>query len=200
MLTKDDLKTGTLKDEPGKYALVEIEYQSKRCRVVYNGSELCNETLETEPGRLELFAEAKSLLRVDEFKVEGLRTADTEALLALDALAGAASTGNEWKTVSDIRYKFATGCVSATEHARAKWVYTGRGFRLWAPKGPEYGTCEVLADGKLLGEVNLNADKVTPSAVVLEHKLSDGYHAVVIRSVKGKTALDVLEIDPPETK
>lgn len=193
-----DIKTGALKFDASKAASIEIEYRDKNLRVIYDGAELFSGALAAGPGRIELYAETHALLSVDEFKVSGTPSASTESLLALDALAGAAAGGGEWQNVNASSFRYGTGCLSSGKGARAKWNVFGRGFKLWAPKGPEYGSFEVLVDGIKLGEVVCKADQALPSAMVLERKLEDGPHAIVVRALSAKAPLDVLVVDAPE--
>jgi hypothetical protein len=148
-------------------------------------------------GRLELYAEKESHIEVGEFLVSGSSDTGREALLATDALAGIGADTAEWRGVSGGHYRFGTGWESAKAQASAKWNYMGRGFRLWAPKGPEYGAFEVLVNGQRVATIDCKSAKLEPSSIVLEHSLETGYHAVVIRALNGTMPLDTLEIESP---
>ena len=192
-----DLKTGTLRFDASIPATIEIECTGKLCRFIYNGTELWSEKLNVEPGRLEIYAETESHIEVDEFLVSGSPSTGREALLAIDALAGIGADAAEWRGVSGGHYRFGTGWESARAHASAKWNYMGRGFRLWAPKGPVYGAFEVIVDGQRIATIDCKSAKLEPSSIVLERSLEAGYHAVVLRSLNGVIPLDTLEVESP---
>ena len=70
----------------------------------------------------------------------------------------------------------------------------GRGFRLWLPKGPDYGRCTAELDGLPLGDLDLQAAAEQPSAVLLSREdLPDGFHALVVRSGDQPMPVDCLD-------
>jgi hypothetical protein len=147
----------------------------------------------TAVGRVELLVD-RGVARVFRFRVSGAPAPATEVWLATEALAGAAVIPGEWETAEGPGYRFGTGFVSARAGARAKWNYTGAGFRLWAPRGPRYGRCTVRIDGRDDVTVDLHAAGDLPSVPVLERKLSRGRHAVVVLAQDSAVPLDSVEI------
>ena len=66
---------------------------------------------------------------------------------------------------------------------------------LWSPQGPKFGRCELILDGRKLGEINLHAEKDGPSKIVYKcEEAGDGYHAVVLRSLTGRLPVDSLDV------
>jgi hypothetical protein len=183
---------------------IEVIESGVEVELLLNGLPLCRWMHAATSGRLELIAEAGAILRVARFEVTGESQPGTEQWLATEALAGA-GTGMpaspilpaEWKPVEDARFSYGTGYVSLTPDARAKWNYHGRGFRLRMPRRPEFGECEVIADGQSLARINLLSDRPQSSDVVYEHTLDEGLHAVVIRVASGVIPCDVLEVEQP---
>jgi hypothetical protein len=103
----------------------------------------------------------------------------------------------DWRYVVDERFRFGVGYESASTCARAKWNYYGAGFRLYAPKGPEYAKARVIVDGHPVEHIDLHAASVQPSQVVLEAALPVGYHAVAIVAEDAFIPCDCLEVDAP---
>ena len=102
----------------------------------------------------------------------------------------------DWEVRSDPAFRYGVGAVSKGERARAKWNWHGSGFRLWAPRGPEYGAVRLRLDGVSVGEVDLYASDAQPSAPVLARKdLPDGYHTLTLESSAGRVVLDTLEVE-----
>ena len=92
-------------------------------------------------------------------------------------------------------YRFGVGAVRKSNGGRVKWNFHGRGFRLWLPKGPQFGRCELLLNGEKLAELNLRSDKNQPSEVVFSRNdLANAYHALVVRSLAGRLAVDSLDV------
>jgi len=87
------------------------------------------------------------------------------------------------------------GAVSKQPSATAKWNFEGTGFKLWMPKGAEFGSVSVFADGRKVGNANLRSDHFMNSSVVFHLKsLPMGPHAVYITSTDGKLPVDCLEV------
>ncbi len=78
---------------------------------------------------------------------------------------------------------------------RVKWDFHGRGFRLWLPKGPQLGHCELLLNGEKLAELDLRSDQKQPSRVVFSRNdLVNAYHALILQSIDGRLAIDSLDV------
>ena len=168
-------------------------------RILIDGKPVFDRALgETEAsGRLELVAEPHTILRVFEATLGGNKPPLTgwESWLATEALAGAAVTSADWERRDDPNlslFRFGTGYLSTTNattmnsEARAKWNFFGRAFSLYAPKGPELGSCRVLLDGKVLADLDLHADAWVPSTSVLAREISPGPHALIITPSPGQ--------------
>ena len=163
-----------------------------------NDCALCSLPHEAFTGRLQLVAEQGTVLVVNRFEVEGVPIAAPEYWLAAEALAGAATgmDGREWQLIADEGFTYGKGYVSDTPGAKAKWNYHGAGFRLFAPRGPQYGQCEIYADDHNLGTVDLFASESQHSQSVFEAQLPDGYHAIAMRRIAGQMPCDCLEVVP----
>ena len=58
-------------------------------------------------------------------------------------------------------YRFGVGAVRKTPGGRVKWNFRGRGFRLWSPKGPDFGRCDLLIDGRRMAELDMHSDRAS---------------------------------------
>jgi hypothetical protein len=145
-------------------------------------------------GRIELLAEAGTILRVARFALRGRSAPMGQFWLSTEALAGAAAEPDEWQAVEDSLFRFGVGHVSARPGARAKWNFTGSGFRLYAPRGPLFGACDVTVDGRKVATLDLRDRRPRRSAVVLEAPLAVGPHAVVLTGRSGTAPCDVIEV------
>jgi hypothetical protein len=154
-------------------------------------------------GALGLLCMPQSHARVERFTVTGEPGAATIPLLAGEAILGAAQNMADWEMVEDKSFRYGSGLVSKQEVARAKWNFYGTGFRLFTPKGSEYGRVAVIVDGVEQGVVDFAAEAQQKSEALFEQSgLAPGYHAVVLEAREGKLPLDTLDITvaPPNTK
>ena len=173
---------------------IEIHAQGASCRVSLAGTVVWEGATEERPCRMEILAETGTILRVEEFRLNGPVAASFEAWLATEALAGAGSLPGEWTAVEHPEFRYGQGYVSAKPGARAKWNYAGAGFRLWAPSRKGYGSCSVKVDGRHLATLDLGAGPPHPSQPVLAQELPIGLHAVVVEALGEGVPLDILEV------
>ncbi len=189
-----EIARGAVRRAPGQEISLQVRQEQSGAELTINNQRVWAGNLCAEPGRLELLGEPGAVLEVTRFEVGGDFQPSTEYWLATEALAGAASAPEEWKPLQHEHFRFGTGFVSATPDARAKWNFWGRGFRLYAPRAPQYGKCEVLVDGKERLSFDLYSRTEEPSSMVAEQRLAGGFHAVVVRPVQGIIPCDCLEV------
>lgn len=175
----------------------DVERKGARVNVRVEGCDLFSCDGASSLGRLELVAEAGTILRVEACEVVGALRPGWESWLAMDALAGQACSPGDWHEIGGALFRFGAGFESARLGVRAKWNFDGRGFRLWAPKGPRYGTCSVLVDGRKVATVDLWASSEAASSVVCEHSVSAGRHAVAIVAESAVVPCDTLDVLQP---
>jgi hypothetical protein len=93
-------------------------------------------------------------------------------------------------------FRFGLGWVAKLEGARVKWNFEGSRVALWSPAGPEYGTVEVLVDGKHAVCLDLRAQQTAASKVVWRSgKLKGRFHAIVLQATKGRIPVDCLDVE-----
>jgi hypothetical protein len=183
----------------GQETYVEVCQQPHQVTLSLNGLLVSQQCLPALEGRLELRAEAGTLLGVNSFCLTGDLQNGSETLLATEALAGA-GTGihaHDWQPVQDEHFRFGTGFCSVNPVARAKWNYYGGGFKLYAPLSSAYTKARITADGKPVATIDLHAESAEPSRVVYEMALPVGFHAVAIEALGGCIPCDCLEITQP---
>lgn len=189
-----EIASGSTRLTPNQEVKLHVQQEPSQVNLSINGQRVWAGNLPAEPGRLELLAEPGTWLQVTRFEVAGAFHPSTEYWLATEGLAGAASAPEEWKPVQDEHFRYGAGFVSATPDARAKWNFWGRIFRLYAPRSPRYGKCEVVIDGEARLAVDLHSSKEEPSSVVVERELATGYHAVAVRPLEGVIPCDGIEV------
>jgi hypothetical protein len=146
-------------------------------------------------GPLALLLQAGTHLTVTRFAVTGIPQPATWTWLASEALAGAGVCEGQYRTVASADFRFGSGVVCDRPGERLKWNFRGRGFRLWLPRGPDYGRCSLRLNGLPLGELDLHSATAEPSAVLLERSsLADGYHALVIQGGGAPLPVDCIEV------
>jgi hypothetical protein len=145
-------------------------------------------------GPLGLFVSPQTHLAVARFSILGPPRPAVVPWLYTEALTGAGVSMADWNLVQSPLYRFGTGAVRVAAGGRVKWNFRGRGFRLWSPKGPQFGRCELVHNGCKLAELDLHAAQEQPSRIVYAcERAGDGYHALVLRPVTGRLAVDSLD-------
>jgi len=160
-------------------------------RVVWNG-ELKNQ----QSGRIGLYAMSHSGLKVKKFTVTGVQENGNSTWLFTEGLLNAGNDLKNWNILEENPYfTYGIGAVSRTGGARVKWSFKGSGFDLYLPKMPESGVVQIMLNGQLLTETDLHADTPEKSKIVYSvRNLSQGNHALVVKGVKGRMAVDCLRV------
>ncbi len=139
--------------------------------------------------------EANSHLTVEKFSIQGEPAAGRTMFLQTEALLGAGAAPGDWDQVEGQQFRFGSGALSRTSGARAKWNVIGTGLRIWSPRGPHYGTLEVLVDGRVAATLDLHSTVANDSAPLWEvNDLPGTFHAVAVTAQSGRVPLDCLEV------
>jgi hypothetical protein len=181
---------------PGQARSVEIVAEEDgRTQIAIDGKPRWQGNLAGGPGPIGLLVQPNTNLAVSRFEIDGPFKPAVFPWLGIEALTGAGVTMTDWDAGPSPLYRFGVGAVRNVSGGRAKWNFRGRGFQLWAPKGPNFGRCELLLDGKKLAELDLHADREQHSQIVYKcDDADDGYHAVVLRSLDGRLVVDSLDV------
>lgn len=170
--------------------------QPERSSITIDGQMVWLKHLPLTDGRIEIVAEHGTILKVDHCRITGEESTAVETWLASDAIAGAGEVWGQWREAKDENFRYGTGYTSILPGARAKFNIIGSAVALYAPKGPEYGRCEVCIDGEVMAEMNLHAPNAQHSAVVFRKELEAGRHSVAIVALEGVVPCDCFEVVP----
>ncbi len=139
--------------------------------------------------------EPRTHLEVLEFKISGSASPAKFWFDATDALLGAGERAAEWKEYTE-GFRSAKGYSTVKKEHMAKWNVRGRRFTLWSPKGPEFGSVELLINGVPKAKINLNARKLTPSkALWVSDFFPEGGYAIILKPSRGAMVVDCLEVE-----
>ncbi|HNR33287.1 MAG TPA: hypothetical protein PKI11_20520, partial [Candidatus Hydrogenedentes bacterium] len=169
---------------------VEIRWQGNDALLKIDGDRVFSGELPQGPGAFGIFAATHSHVRVEQFLLTGAAAKPRLTYLYTEGLLGAAQSKTDWEEVTDPRFRYGIGVVSAGPGARAKWNFEGTLAALYAPRGPEYGAATVFLDGAPAAIVSFHADAPLPSQpVFFRTGLDEGRHALAVEPVAGGTAL-----------
>ncbi len=173
-----------LKKENGKYMLV------------INDVKCWEGILKSNPGIVGVSLNPHSYLFANRLVVDGRQMKGSITYGFYEALVNAGNQDSDWVFKKDTMFLYGRGAVSKKDSSFAKWNFDGKGFELYLPKGPLYGTVNIYLDGKLLKNVSLNSAQEIRSSLILKSTgLSMGPHAVYIESLDGLLPVDCINIE-----
>jgi hypothetical protein len=144
---------------------------------------------------LGIAVEPHSHLVVEQFAIQGKPQPAAINYLFSEAILGAGGSGNDWQELQGPEFRYGLATVSKAPGARVKWNIEGRQFTLWSPRGPDFGQAQVKVDGRVLANLDLHAERLTPSQPVWKSpRLKDGPHAVAVTATDGLLVVDSLEV------
>lgn len=160
------------------------------------GKEVWKGTLSARGGAIGLLAESHTHVSVDRFVITGKSEPGTLSFLYTEAWLDAGENPANWVEQKDPAFRFGTGAVHREGGGHAKWNFMGSGFRLWSPKGPDYGTVDIRLDGSVVGTVNLHSAQPQPSQpVYVKAGLSGTFHAIILQARSGRLVVDSLDVN-----
>ncbi|MBN1350722.1 hypothetical protein JXJ21_14995 [candidate division KSB1 bacterium] len=185
--------------EPGSRRMqpdsVEIQQQPDWLKIAVNSNLIWECKGESLSGSIGFFADAGIILHVDELTISTTGEECYKWLLPTDAIIGAGAAKDTWSPENADYYKFGFGYVSAMAGATLKWNYQGRGFRLWCPRAPIYGTYEIYINGLHSGIIDLKTPRIENSSPVFESpELPFAFQAVCLVRKNGTVPAGCLEI------
>ncbi len=172
-----------------------VKQEADSVTLEWNGVTLGQFEQRAPTGGIGLVADKGTCIHVTRFSVEGDDTPCSLFLLPVEGLLGAGSPDKEWEIATGFRY--GGGFLGSKEGARAKWSFTGRRIRVWAPRGPALGEAELHLDGETVGRVSFHAPELLPAAPLWDSQnLTPGYHALAMVRVSGAMPVDAVEVFP----
>jgi len=173
-----------LKIENGKYSLN------------INDTKLWDGELKNNPGIIGVFLEPHSYFFADRFAVSGTKINGYVTYGFYRALVAAGDQDSDWTFKRDTMFLYGKGSVSKRDSSFAKWNFYGKGFSLFSPKGPVYGTVKIYLDGELLKKISVKEKQPTKSSRIFHSDaISPGEHAVYIESSDGLLPVDCLRVE-----
>ena len=139
--------------------------------------------------------EPHSHLAMERFTIEGKPQPAVINFLFSEAILGAGGSQNDWRELRGPEFRYGLATLAKAPGARVKWNVEGRQFALWSPRGPQFGKAQVKVDGHVLAELDLHAERLTPSAPIWKSpRLKDGPHAVAVTAIEGRLVVDSLGV------
>ena len=173
---------------------VRIEVAADRTAVTISGQPVWSGAIMTETGAIGLLLEPGTHLTVDKLEVMGSPQPAVHTWLSSEAISGAGVAEGAYEKTDGSQWHFGTGALCKNPCERVKWNIRGSGFRLWLPRGPEFGRVAVKLDGVSLGEIDLAGPPAASAPVLERERIGDGFHALVVTGLSGTTLpVDCLE-------
>lgn len=173
---------------------VRIKAGAGRAAVTISGQPVWSGAMPSETGPLGLLLEPGTHLTVDKLAITGAPQTAVHTWLCSEGISGAGVAEHAYEKVDGSQWRFGTGALCKNPHERLKWAFRGSGFRLWLPRGPEFGRIAVKLDGVPLGEIDLSGPAAASAPVLERKRIADGFHALVVTGLSGTTLpVDCLE-------
>ena len=147
------------------------------------------------PAVLGIAVEPHSHLEVERFAIQGKPQPAVINFLFSEAILGAGGNRDDWQELRGPEFRYGLAALAKAPGARVKWNVEGRQLTLWSPRGPQFGKAQVKVDGRVLANLDLHAEQLTPSVPVWKSpRLKDGPHAIVLTATDGLLVVDSIEV------
>jgi hypothetical protein len=144
---------------------------------------------------LGIAVEPHSHLEVERFAIQGKPQPAVINFLYSEAILGAGGSQNDWQELRGPEFRYGLAALAKVPGARVKWNVEGRQFTLWSPRGPQFGKAQVKVDGRVLANLDLHAERLTPSGPVWKSpRLKESPHAVALTATDGLLVVDSIEV------
>lgn len=181
---------------PGAPKALEALFHKGRLSVKADGELLWEGEAQDRAMPLAVCAHEYSVLSCSRFEVEGIPGRYTLRYNAEDGLL-AAMQHISWQPSGEAGFICGRGYVGEGGQC-AKWNIRGDGFRIYAPKAPEFGNMEIWVDGFLYGTADLQAENPEPSQAVYQvgGLPGESRHLVMLKGYEGQRfAVDMIEVE-----
>ena len=172
-----------------------IEKQSDEFVLKINNEQCWHGNVKTKPGIVGIALDPHGYISVDQFELNSSQVEGSVTYGFYEALLSAGNQDSAWTFTHDSTFLNGRGAISRKDSAIGKWIFDGKGFEWYAPKGPAYGKVNIYLDGHLLQTIDLESSTAEKSAPrYISGKLSFGKHNVLIQSVSKKMPLDCIRV------
>ena len=192
-----DLHRGTF--SPDQNGSIRLVRSAGETTLFINDEPVLQATTEARPSLIGWLVLPHTFLEVERFSVTGKAAPAVFSYFYNEAILGAgAHPGVRWEQVNHARYR--TGSImqgsSASHSLRVKWNFIGQQVALWLPKGPDYGSIEVVLNGEVVAELDLYSPQPEASQPVwISPRLPTAPYALVIRANPGTVIpVDSIEV------
>ena len=174
---------------------LQLKMENGQYTLVINDVKCWEGKVKSNPGVAGVSLDPHSFLFADHFVVKGRQTEGSLSYGFYRALLNAGNQDSDWVFKKDPMFLHGRGAISKKDSSFAKWNFDGKGFELFSPKGPLYGTINIYLDGKLLKKLSLKNSLEIKSSVIFKYTdMSMGSHAVYIESLDGLLPVDCINI------
>ncbi len=174
---------------------LELKKENGVITLFFNHRKYWAGSLAGAPGVTGIILDPHSTLKVNSFNVEGKQIPGKLFYGSYEALLNSGNQDKDWEFRKEPMFRLIHGAVSKRDSSFAKWNFEGKGFELWLPKGPEFGTVALSIDGRLTETLDLKTAQPENSSVLFKSGvLENGPHAVYITSSDGKLPVDCIEV------
>lgn len=175
---------------------LQLKKEKEKYILVINDEKCWEGIVENKPGVVGIALNPHSYLFADRFVVDGQALRGSLTYGYAEALLNAGNQDSDWDLKKDSMFLYGRGAVSKKDSSFAKWNFEGKGFELYLPKGPEYGTVNIYLDGVLLDKVLLKDAGIQKSSMIYKsNALKMAPHAVYIESMDGLLPVDCIKVD-----
>lgn len=173
-----------LKKEDGEYKLV------------INDTQCWEGRFTSRPGITGVALDPHSYLFASRLLVDGRQVQGSVTYGFYKALVNSGNQDSDWDFEKDTMFLYGRGVVSKRDSSFAKWNFDGKGFEIFSPRGPLYGTVNIYLDGKLLKAISLtNTREIKSSSIFKSSVIGMGSHSVYIESMDGLLPVDCISIE-----
>jgi len=175
---------------------LQLKKENGKCIFILNDIKCWEGILKNNPGIVGVALNPHSYLFSDYFVLNGRQLKGSVTYGYYEALLNAGNKDSDWSFKKDTLFLYGKGAVSKRDSSFVKWNFDGKGFELFTPKGPAYGTINIYLDGKLLKNISLKEPyEIKSSAIFKSTDYKMGSHAVYIESLDGLLPVDCIKIE-----
>jgi hypothetical protein len=187
----NQLDSGAIKDWKKDGNQLLLQKMNGEFQLSINGLRCWRGELTNRPGIIGLALDPNSFLFANRLIVEGPQVEGFVTYGFYEALVNSGNQDSDWDFKTDSLFLYGKGAVSKKDSSFAKWNFEGKGFEIYAPRGPLYGTVHIYLDGKLVKVISLKNEKDLKSRSIYKSlDISTGKHAVYLETLDGLLPLD----------
>jgi len=191
----NQLDSGVIKDWKKDGNQILLQKINGESQLSINGLRCWQGVLTNRPGIIGLALDPNSFLFANRLIVEGPQVVGFVTYGFYEALVNSGNQDSDWEFKTDSLFLYGKGAVSKKDSSFAKWNFEGKGFEIYAPRGPLYGTVNIYLDGKMVKVISLKNEKDLKSRSIYKSlDISTGKNAVYLETSDGLLPLDCIKV------